>query len=71
MGSLPEFNRDGGIDDAKSKARNLCPWLPDPHQCDDCGALCEASQSFDPVQAMVVDSWECGNCGSEYYRERY
>lgn len=72
---------DGGFDprdvlideDAPSvaeRAKNLVPWLPDPHQCDECGAYCDATHEYVAEQAMQVDIWKCPECESRYYRDR-
>jgi len=59
-------------DTARETVKNLCPWLPDPYQCDDCGAYCDATEGYVQAQAMVVDIWQCPNeeCGQRYYRNR-
>ena len=58
------------VDSAKSATKNLCPWLPDPHTCQQCGAYCDASMGYVAEQAMTVRTWECPDCGSRYYRHR-
>lgn len=68
---VPEFNTDDVTDAAHETARNLIPWLPDPHTCQDCGTLCKAGRTFDPLLVEATDCWRCPECGAEYYRERY
>ena len=58
------------VDSAKSATKNLCPWLPDPHTCQECGAYCDATTDYVQQQAMVVEIWECPDCGSRFYRNR-
>lgn len=54
----------------KSKARGkLLDWLPSPHECDNCGALCEAKHEYVERQAMYMDVWRCPECDSRYYRD--
>lgn len=73
MDSLPELTRDAA-EATQSKARNLIPWLPDPHRCEDCGTYCIATQVFDHRTAAfhnrATPAWECPECQSTFYRER-
>ena len=58
------------VDSAKSATKNLCPWLPDPHVCDSCGAYCDATVDYVAQQADYMDVWECPECEARYYRNR-
>ena len=58
------------VDSAKSATKNLCPWLPDPHVCQECGAYCDATVDYVAQQADYMDVWECPECGARYYRNR-
>jgi hypothetical protein len=60
---------EGGIEKTKQETKNLCPWLPDPHKCS-CGAYCDATQDYVASQALVMDIWECPECGDRYFRNR-
>lgn len=72
MDSLPTFNRDEITENIERQARNLLPWLESPLSCESCGAMCEASHTYDPQTAAfnqgACPSWECPSCGNEYRR---
>lgn len=70
MVTRPIKEAQEAADTAREQVKNLCPWLPDPHQCDDCGAYCDATESYVQAQAMVVNTWTCPECGQRYYRNR-
>jgi len=50
--------------------KNLCPWIEDPYRCDSCNSYCDATQDFVESQALVMDIWECPECGDRYFRNR-
>jgi len=52
--------------------KTLCPWLPDPYECDECGYYCDAEHQYVTGQAKYCKVWQCPNeeCGNRYYRER-
>ena len=58
------------VSSAKSATKNLCPWLPDPHVCDSCGAYCDATVDYVAQMADYMDVWECPECEARYYRNR-
>jgi hypothetical protein len=73
MVDIPEFG-DGDsstVESVSERAKGLVPWLPDPYRCDNCDSLCKASVTWDPQMCDYMDSWECPECGSAYYREGY
>jgi hypothetical protein len=72
MVTRPIKEAQEAADSARETVKNLCPWLPDPHQCGDCGAYCDATEGYVQEQAVVVDIWQCPNdeCGQRYYRNR-
>lgn len=54
----------------KSKAKGkLLDWLP-RHECDNCGAICEADTQYIERQASIEPVWQCPDesCGKRYYR---
>lgn len=72
MVTRPIKEAQEAADTAREQVKNLCPWLPDPYQCDSCGHYCDATEGYVQEQAMVVDLWQCPNdeCGQRYYRNR-
>ena len=58
------------VSSAKSATKNLCPWLPDPHVCDECGTYCDATVDYVAQQADYMDVWECPECEARYFRNR-
>lgn len=64
---LPELGK--GVEEASNQAKNLIPWLPDPHTCS-CGVYTDATVEYVERQAMPVKIWKCPSCGSRYYRDR-
>jgi len=71
MVNRPIKEAQEAAESARETVKNLCPWLPDPYQCDDCGGVyCDAKVDYVAEQAMIVDIWECPNCGNRYYRNR-
>jgi len=70
MVTRPIKEAQEAAESARETVKNLCPWLPDPYQCDDCGAYCDATEGYVREQAMVVDTWTCPECGQRYYRNR-
>lgn len=74
MPDLPTFGdaKNDATDAVKRHGRTLIPWLPDPMDCPECGALMYASETFDSRQAAYVASWECraGGCDAgDRYRD--
>jgi len=59
-----------GVQSAQDKSKNLCPWLPDPKVCEECGSYCTATTEYVETQAMPVDVWKCPECMQRYYRGR-
>ena len=33
---------ESGTEAIEQTSKVLCPWLPDPHTCENCGAYCDA-----------------------------
>jgi len=63
------------VEQAKQKVqdgKNLIPWLEDPHECDNCGAYCNATREFVDTTAWVgpTDIWKCPECNSRFFRDR-
>jgi ribosomal protein L37AE/L43A len=59
---------ENAAESVKQKARGqLIKWL-DHHECD-CGSICEAKTDFVERQAMIMEIWECPDCGNRYYRD--
>lgn len=74
MPDLPSFGdatqaASDAADSIRNHGRTLVPWLPDPPDCADCGALMYADETYDSGQAMYVRSWACKACGREEYRD--
>jgi len=71
MSKLPTLSES--TETASQTVRNLLSWLPNPHQCQECGTYCESGVTYDSQLCMPVDAWICPNeeCEMEYYRERY
>jgi RNase P subunit RPR2 len=75
MDGLPTFSdaTDAATDVAdavRDHARTLLPWLPDPPECPQCGALMYADVTFDPKMVEHVNCWTCRNCDApDRYRE--
>jgi len=63
---------ESGTEAIEQTSKVLCPWLPDPHTCENCGAYCDAEVEYIQSQAMYMDIWRCPNedCGERYYRNR-
>lgn len=63
---------ESGTDAIEQTSKVLCPWLPDPHTCESCGAYCDAEVEYIETQAMPMEIWKCPNeeCGNRYYRNR-
>jgi len=70
MVTRPIKEAQEAAESARETVKNLCPWLPDPYQCDDCGAYCDSTEGYVQEQAMVTDTWTCPDCGQRYYRNR-
>jgi hypothetical protein len=68
MMDLPELARDA-TESVERQARNLLPWIETPLACETCNQLCIADVTFDPQQALYVDSWYCENCDRHFYRQ--
>ena len=66
----PIESAEKAVDSAKSATKNLCPWLPDPHVCDECGTYCDATVDYVASQALHMDVWQCPECEARYYRNR-
>lgn len=66
---LPELGTPG--EETVKKAKTLCPWLPDPMSCPECGVYTDAEVTYDPMMGEYMDSWVCPECGKAFYRESY
>ena len=60
---------ENGVERAHKETKVLCDWLPDPKICESCGAYTDATEDFVAEQAMIVEIWECPECGDRYYRD--
>lgn len=72
MSDLPTL--DGATDAIERTAKQLCPWLPDPFECPECGVYTDAERCYDPQRAAfhpggMAPCWHCPECGSNYARE--
>lgn len=68
MSDLPEFARDAG-ESVKNRVRSALSWLPTPFTCNECGSPCEATEGFVERQAMVMEIYECPECGARFHRD--
>ena len=69
MVDVPTFSdAEDAAETAKSHGRKLLPWLPTPPDCEQCGAMMYASETYDPQEVRYVRSWKCKECGVEIYR---
>ena len=77
MSGLPTFDdvREGvqsASDSVQEHGRNLIPWLPDPPNCERCGAMMYATVTFDSRMVQYTNAWECradGCNGPMRYRD--
>ena len=70
MPDLPTFSdAEDAADRAKQHGRKLLPWLPTPPDCEECGAMMYAGETFDPQEVRYVRCWECKECGRQTYRD--
>ena len=68
--NLPTFDDAGdAAEPVANHGRALIPWLPDPQQCPECGALMLADVTFDPHFVEHTPCWSCPECGTETYRD--
>jgi len=64
MADLPTFAEaseaaSDAVDAVRDHSRTLIPWVPDPPNCPECGALMYADVTWDPRMVEYVNSWAC------------
>jgi len=66
----PIEKAENAVEQAVSDTKTLCPWLPDPPKCAECGRYMDATEEYVAQQAMVVRIWKCDECDYRAYRHR-
>jgi len=57
-------------DDTEQREKGVISALKNPKECE-CGEFCIATTDFVESQAMIMDIWQCEDCGNRYHRGRY
>jgi len=54
MVNRPIKEAQEAAESARETVKNLCPWLPDPYQCDDCGRVVVPADDWDEVKRQAT-----------------
>lgn len=77
MTGVPSLGDPGDVSEAVVEgAKRLCPWLPDPYKCPECGGYMDVTRTYDPHQAAfypggMAPAWACDECDVQVRREGY
>ena len=65
----PREKAQEGREQVSAVVERIESYLFGKYQCDECGARCKASTTYDPTLYEEVRSWYCKACDQHYYRE--